>query len=293
MKKRILALVLLIISVFSFTAFARSNNRGVSTGINGGDYVTAYKGVQMPIPALMYHKITENPAEVSDWTITKEMLEADFAEIKERGYTPITVADYFYYKKFADSLATRGNYNLVADFFRKYPKPIIITFDDGYEGIYTYVLPLLKEYGFRASFYICGELIDSQHPEYCTWDEIREMAASGLCDFGNHTYSLHSYVKEDLAWVYNSEYERAKADINKNRDVIYENTGVYTKAYSFPYGLYALDLLFNLKSDYEIFISTDYRVNRMRDRQQALGRFNRAASIPTEEYFDMVDEKCK
>ena len=69
MKKRIIALTILIITVFSFTAFASSNR------INGNDYVTAYKGVNMPIPALMYHKITEDPSEVSDWTITGEMLE--------------------------------------------------------------------------------------------------------------------------------------------------------------------------------------------------------------------------
>ncbi|MBR5587167.1 MAG: polysaccharide deacetylase family protein [Clostridia bacterium] len=292
MTKRIIALVLLVISVFSFTSFAAYNNRGINTG-RASDYVTAYKGVQMAIPALMYHKITDNPEEVSDWTITKEMLAADFAEIKERGYTPITVAEYYDIAKYSYSIASRNIDTKVADFFRKYPKPIILTFDDGYEGIYTDVFPLLKEYGYKASFYICGELIDSQHPEYCSWEQIREMVDSGICDFGNHTYSLHSYVKEDLDWVYTTDYERAKSDINLNRDVIYLNTGFKTKAFSFPYGLYDLDILFNLKSDYDIFISTDYRVNRMRDKQQALGRFNRAASIPTEEYFDMVDEKCK
>ncbi|MBR6524198.1 MAG: polysaccharide deacetylase family protein [Clostridia bacterium] len=294
MTKKIIALTILIATVFSFTTFAAKNNRGINTrNGGGGDYVVAYKAVQMSIPALMYHDVTHNPAEASDWTVTKEMLAADFLEIKERGYTPITVAEYAEMKKLSNSLVSSGNYNKVADFFRKNPKPIIITFDDGYKGIYNYVFPLLKEFGFKASFYVCGEYIDTQNPAYCTWGELKEMADSGLCDIGNHTYSLHKYIKEDLGHVYLADFATAKADINKNRSAILENTGVYTKAYSFPYGLYDEIILSKLKSDYDIFISTDYRINYIRDKQPALGRFNRSAFIPTEEYFDMVDSKCK
>jgi peptidoglycan/xylan/chitin deacetylase (PgdA/CDA1 family) len=39
------------------------------------------------------------------------------------------------------------------------PRPAVITFDDGYEDNYTYALPLLREAGLPACFFICTGLI--------------------------------------------------------------------------------------------------------------------------------------
>ncbi len=307
MKKRIIALVLVLITVFSIGVFAANpfviaeNPFAASRDaaakkelprIFAQGYVDAYKIRTTKIPALMYHKITDNPAEVTDWVITDKMLADDFAEIKKRGYTPITVAEYHNIKKAATNLTSDDSIKIVSEFFEKNPKPIIITFDDGYKGIYTHVLPLLKEYGFKASFYICGELIDTNHPEYCTWDEITALNDSGLADIGNHTYSLHAKQKNELEEYYKANFGDALADIKRNREVIFNNTGIYTKAFSFPYGLYNEHILADIKmTGYEIFISTDYRANEMTDGLNTLGRFNRPASISTAEFFDTVDNK--
>ena len=36
-------------------------------------------------------------------------------------------------------------------------KALLLTFDDGYIDNYTFVLPLLEEYGFQGSFFIPGK----------------------------------------------------------------------------------------------------------------------------------------
>jgi len=51
-------------------------------------------------------------------------------------------------------------------------KPVIITFDDGYQDAYQNAFPILKKYGFKGVFYIiAGSVGDSA---YMTWDQIKE-----------------------------------------------------------------------------------------------------------------------
>lgn len=286
MLKKTVALILSMLTLFSGQALA--------FGIDGDTYVQALKGLQNKIPALMYHKVTDNPAEVTPYVVTGTMLSEDFAEIKARGYTPITVSDFYRIRKLSKNLFNNDNYKVVAEFFKQYPKPIIITFDDGYKGIYTNALPLMKQYNFKANFYICGELIDNKNPEYCTWEEIKVLAASGLAEIGNHTYSLHNKSKEDLNAAYQINFNEVLNDINKNKEIIAANTGIYSKVFSFPYGQYDYTLLGNLtNAGYEAFVSTDYRVNMIGDRVATLGRFNRDTAFTATQFFDIVDAKCK
>lgn len=273
----------------SFTTVAFASN-------GGGDdiFLHAILGLQKKIPALMYHKVTDNPAEVTDYVVTGEMLAADFAELNLRGYSPITVHEYYDLVKLANETYIKGNYQKIGEFFRANPKPIIITFDDGYEGIYTHVLPLMQKYGFKVNFYICGELIDSQHPEYCTWEEIKALQDSGLAEIGNHTYGMHSLSKTEIDTMYHLNFDGAIADINKNNQVITEKTGIAPATYSFPYGQYDQITLQKIRMNgYKYFVSTDYRVNTLKDKQFALGRFNRSGLISTKDYFDMVDSMIR
>lgn len=277
---------MIFVIVFGFNAHALS--------LDGQAYIETLSAMQKKIPALMYHKITDNPSEISDYVVTGEMLRNDFEEIKRRGYSPITVSEYYSLVKCTENLYSNNNYLKIAEFFRKNPNPIILTFDDGYKGIYTHVLPLMREYGFKANFYICGQLIDQNHPEYCTWEEIKLLSQSGLAEIGNHTYSLHSKTKEELNTLYKINMRDAINDINKNRQVMFTNSGVQSNVFSFPYGQYDPFILNMLKSSgYSYFISTDYRVNYLADKHEALGRFNRSAFETTKQFFDTVDLKCK
>ena len=64
---------------------------------------------------------------------------------------------------------------------------IVLTFDDGTKTDITYVAPLLKQYGFGASFYVTEGLreIKGEH-DSLTWDDIRKLNDMGF-EIGNHT----------------------------------------------------------------------------------------------------------
>ncbi len=74
-------------------------------------------------------------------------------------------------------------------------KPIVITFDDGYDDTYTQAFPVLKNNGFIGTFFIIrdytgreGRLNDSQ---------ISEMQKAGM-EFGSHTLSHPDLTKISL-----------------------------------------------------------------------------------------------
>ncbi|MCA9063230.1 MAG: polysaccharide deacetylase family protein [Planctomycetaceae bacterium] len=66
-------------------------------------------------------------------------------------------------------------------------KLVVLTFDDSAKSHYTVARPLLKEYGFGATFFITeGFDFKENKKDYMTWDEIRELHEDGF-EIGNHT----------------------------------------------------------------------------------------------------------
>jgi peptidoglycan/xylan/chitin deacetylase (PgdA/CDA1 family) len=66
-------------------------------------------------------------------------------------------------------------------------KLVVLTFDDSAKSHFTVAMPLLKEYGFGATFFITeGFDFPENKRDYMTWAEIRELHDAGF-EIGNHT----------------------------------------------------------------------------------------------------------
>ncbi|HQX51595.1 MAG TPA: polysaccharide deacetylase family protein [Planctomycetaceae bacterium] len=64
---------------------------------------------------------------------------------------------------------------------------VVLTFDDSAKSHYTVARPLLKEYGFGATFFVTeGFDFKDNKKDYMTWEEIRELHQDGF-EIGNHT----------------------------------------------------------------------------------------------------------
>jgi peptidoglycan-N-acetylglucosamine deacetylase len=64
---------------------------------------------------------------------------------------------------------------------------IVLTFDDSVASQATYVAPLLKKYGFGATFFITeGFTFAKDKKNYMTWDQIKKLHEDGF-EIGNHT----------------------------------------------------------------------------------------------------------
>jgi len=62
-------------------------------------------------------------------------------------------------------------------------KTVAITFDDGYESVYTYALPIAKKYKVPfTDFIIAG---DVNVPGHLTEEQLRDMLSTGLVEIGS------------------------------------------------------------------------------------------------------------
>ena len=88
---------------------------------------------------------------------------------------------------------------------------VAITFDDGTRSHYDHALPLLVEHGMTATFYVITERVGS--PGYATWDELREMRASGM-SIQSHTRS-HPFLSELDAGEVRAQLLQSKAKLDE------------------------------------------------------------------------------
>jgi peptidoglycan/xylan/chitin deacetylase (PgdA/CDA1 family) len=121
------------------------------------------------VPILMYHYVSELPADADvyrrDLTVTPDRFEAQMRYLKEEGYTTVILSDIY-------EALTEGK--------PLPPRPIVLTFDDGYKDAYTHVLPVLQEYGFIGEFFVLATPAHYQAPHYLSWNDMKEMADAGM-----------------------------------------------------------------------------------------------------------------
>ncbi len=191
--------------------------------------------MQAELPILMYHGVTRDPSQVSRFVISEEMFEQDLKFLKENGYQTVTVADAIAYVKEGVPLPEN---------------PVMITFDDGYYNNYCYAFPLLKQYQMKAVISIIGRFTDfytetpDANPAYShiTWNEIKEMMDSGLVEFQNHSYDLHTNNKgrngAKKKWgETNQEYATfLEKDLGLLQQEMEEYTGYVPTAFTYPFG---------------------------------------------------------
>lgn len=75
-------------------------------------------------------------------------------------------------------------------------KLVVLTFDDAIVSQATVVAPLLKKYGFGATFFVCEfkQPPFSDKTKYMSWEQIAQLNKMGF-EIGNHTQN-HSHVNK-------------------------------------------------------------------------------------------------
>ncbi|MDV3427293.1 MAG: polysaccharide deacetylase family protein [Bacillota bacterium] len=168
-----------------------------------------YSNIKIPI--LMYHSITKENG--NSLQLSKEDFYRQMKYIKENSYTPINLDDLF------DFLSGK----------RKAPKkPIVFTFDDGYEDNYINAYPILKEFGFKATIFDITNTIDKNNA-YIKSNQIKEMINNGI------SIESHTIDHNNLAGLsYKSQYEILK----KAREDLEGIEGRKIKYLAYPSGKY-------------------------------------------------------
>lgn len=179
-----------------------------------------------PIPVLMYHKVVDAPLDTPHRIfVTVETFRSHLATFRRRGLTSLA---------FADLLDFKEGRRPLTEFPRR---PVILTFDDGYENNLTKAAPLLKEFGFRGVLY----LLARHDLRTNTWDEgaapqvplmtaaqRQELMATEAFEIGSHGFN-HARLPA-------MDEESAQHELRDSKRALEQEFGRPIHSFAFTYG---------------------------------------------------------
>lgn len=202
------------------------------------------------VPILEYHAVGDDCWGYEELFARPDRLEELFQFLDDNGYDAIWFEDLAH--------------------LQDYDKPVILTFDDGYDDNYTNLFPLLKKYHIKATVFMIAADIGGNHK--LTADQLREMSDSGLVSIQSHTYShadLNSLTAEQQEFEFSESKKILTRITGKIPYVLCYPTGRYDdntlalarKYYTF--GLKMVGGLYNTSDD--PFLVSRYYVSRYAD----------------------------
>lgn len=209
------------------------------------------------VPVLMYHSISFEKN--NDLRVPKEKFENQMKYLKENGFNTITISEL---------------YDVVNNRKPVPPKPIVITFDDGYVDNYTDAYPILMKYGFKGTVFVITDIIGKGG--YINASQIQEMYDNGM-DFESHT-------------VYHEELDLLPYDKQLNtlkRSKEYLETALNKKVMSvaYPFGKYNSNTIKAAKeAGYMLAFTTQYGFSRKSNGMFTLTRVRINASDTTSSF---------
>jgi peptidoglycan/xylan/chitin deacetylase (PgdA/CDA1 family) len=184
----------------------------------------------------MYHRVAPFdslaiPASGPDLrliTFTPEAFASQMKWLARRGYTAITLDALLDHRAGRAELPRR---------------PVVITFDDGYQDCVNNVVPILRQCGFTASFFlVAGEVgcwarwdledFGWDFPLF-DWDAARSLAAEGF-EIGAHTVTHPHLAEIDL--------ESGRREICESRRIIEDRLDREVPHFAYPYGSFDQDV---------------------------------------------------
>ncbi|MGB6975232.1 MAG: polysaccharide deacetylase family protein [Terracidiphilus sp.] len=116
-------------------------------------------------------------------------------------------------------------------------KHALLTFDDGYDDLYTELLPWLRQHGFTALLFLVADHIGGTNlwdqkrglraRQLLTLPQIREMQRCGV-EFGSHTLSH--------PWLPSLSYANLHREVTDSKHKLEDLLGVEVSTFAYPYG---------------------------------------------------------
>jgi len=209
------------------------------------------------VRVIMYHRVVDDPLTDSKFNvyITKDKLDWQLGNLKKRGF------DFITFKDLANGV--------------KVKKPIILTFDDGYEDNRLNLLPLLKKHQAKAVIYCLGDRSIQSN----IWDEklgepranlmndsqIKECHDSGLIEIASHGLK-HQHLPSLNEADADEEFKLSKKNLEQliNEKIV---------SFAYPYGDYGeREEVMAYEAGYDFAIGTVNGPLKLTDNYYAIRR---------------------
>ena len=238
-------------------------------------------GEDARVTVLMYHHLSREGGSEVDLAVS--LFEEQLRALRDAGCTAVTLEDLYAYVDRGTPLPE---------------KPVLITFDDGYESNYDLAWPLLERYGMKATIFAIGVSVgkdtykdtDYAMTPHFGYDQAREMMDSGVISVQTHTYDMHQWPPYEegaaregaipLAGESQEDYEAAvRADLTRAVEELAAGTGYPVTALAYPNGFYTaasqrICLELGLRATFTIEPRTNTVVKGLPQSLYGMGRYN-------------------
>lgn len=164
-------------------------------------------------PVLMYHDIKAFP--LNSFDVTERDFKKQLDWLQENHYRTLSMDEYID----------------ILDSGKPFPeKSVLITFDDGYDGVYTRAMPALIQHNMKATFFIVKKGFNIKLVGYpcLSRREVAEMAQNPLFTIGSHTLTHPDLTKLSA--------EELQKELQGSKALVEKITGKACRALAYPYG---------------------------------------------------------
>jgi peptidoglycan/xylan/chitin deacetylase (PgdA/CDA1 family) len=183
--------------------------------------LTAFCAESFRVPILLYHRL--GPTVVDGMTMTTAVFEAQMKYLHDNGYKVIPL------RQLVDHYRGKGP--------APAPKSVVIVEDDAHKSVYSYMLPVVRKYGYPVTVF-CYPSAISNAKYAMTWDQLRELRKSGLFDIQSHTY-WHPNFKRDRRKLAPAAFEKlVTTQLQKSKSKLEKELGGKVDMLAWPFGIY-------------------------------------------------------
>jgi peptidoglycan/xylan/chitin deacetylase (PgdA/CDA1 family) len=174
-------------------------------------------GVQI----LVYHNF--NPTIPGSMSLTPERFETQVKWLKDNGYTIIPLKDAVTF--------------LQGKEIQLPEKSVVITADDGWKSVYTYMWPIVRKYKIPVTLFIYPETI-SHGSNAMTWEQLKELQKTGLFDIQSHTY-WHPNFKQEKKRLSAEKFDTfVQKQLVISKKILEEKLNTKITLLAWPFGIY-------------------------------------------------------
>ncbi len=168
------------------------------------------------IPIIYYHALFDREVNRETYAISKGEFEKQMRYLHENGFRSLSLDHFF----------KQSDYN------EKERKEIIITFDDGNFSDYSIAYPILRKFGFTATFFVTVGWVGKS--DYLSWSNIKEMVNSGM------SIQSHSLTHAILPRL---DHTMLREELNTSKYILEKNLNSKIEYISIPDSFYSRRVL--------------------------------------------------